>query len=122
MAYPQLTDGMTTVTFSRGNLYPVDNPVQLDQKRLVSQGKKVRVAQLGPDEEYKVIAFRQLPYADYLAVRAFLLAKRSNQTFTLIDSTSTSYTVRWWPSDDRFSMPDMGNGLYNLDLPVRVES
>jgi len=127
MPYPTFSKtGLTTLTFSRGALFPQRRPTHYRQRRGVSEAGTVRVATLSPPVQELVLHFERLPAADFALLDAWLAAALVNgsaQTFTYTDSTSTAYTVRWWPSDaeSTFDMVQVAAGLYNVDLPLRVE-
>ena len=126
MAYPTFSKtGFTTLVFSRGDLFPRHNPPHFHQNSAVSQGQVVRVAELAAPTFPFVLHFR-LPTTDYTALRTWLLtvAQGSLISFTFTDVESTAYTVRWWPGQDDplFDMPQVAYGLYEGDIPLRVEA
>src|ERR1700747_45648 len=127
MPLPQFSKtGLTTLVFSRGNLYPVRRPKMYHQLRAQSEAGVVRVSTLRVPETLFVLHFERLPEADFLALDAWLAAAPvtgSAEPSPYTDVADTGPTVPWWPSDGdaTFDMVQVAFGLYTVDLPLRLE-
>lgn len=129
MAYVILSKtGVTTVTLSRGHLFPHRHPTQIQQRRIEAENRQVvRVVTTGERLRWLMLHLERLPLADYTALLAFFddpLVNWSAFPFTVMDVDGTSYTVRWWPEggEATFDFPEVAYQLYSGDLPLRIEA
>lgn len=124
MPYPSLSkSGMTTLTFSRGNLFPTSYTEDFSQVIAESESGLVRVATLRPPIVFHGLHFERLPLADFTALKAWLrnsLIRGRANTFTYTDTASVAKTVRWW--QDTLDMPQVASGLYSVDLVLREDT
>jgi hypothetical protein len=123
MAYPQFSaPSMTTLVFSRGNVFPVQHVYVPRQRIGYSEGGMVKVASLGLADERFPLRFERLPLADYTALVAWFqhaLINWAEHTFTYTDVASVATTVRY--IDDTFDMPEIAYQLYSVNLLLRKE-
>ena len=124
MPYPAFSkSGMTTLTFSRGNLFPASYTEDFSQIVAESEAGLVRVSTLRPPVVFHGLHFERLPLADFTALKAWLrnsLIRGRAFTFTYTDTAGTAKTVRWW--QDTLDMPHVASGLYSVDLLLREET
>jgi hypothetical protein len=114
--------GVTSVVFSRGPLYPTEHIHRPRQLKGVSDSGRFQVATIGITEERLPLAFSLLPTVDRDAILAFLqhpLVNWSAEPFTYTDPGGQAYTVRF--VDDELASTEVGPGLYNLTLTLRLE-
>lgn len=133
MPYPTFSkSGMTTLTFSRGNLFPVPYTDTYGQSVRESESRLVRVATVSPPVTFHSLHFERLPLADFTNLNAWLrhsLIRGSAYTFTYTDTAGTAYTVRWWPwgasaggENGVFAMPQTSSARYEVDIILRQET
>jgi hypothetical protein len=124
MSLPMFSkDGLTTLVFSRGHLYPVRQPETFRQLVAQSDAGTIRVATLSPPEQMLTLKFERLTATDVSNLRVWLhdpLIRGRASTFTFTDVDDTSYEVRFW--QDQLDVQQVSFGLYNVELTLRVES
>ena len=124
MPSPQFSKiGVTTLVFSRGDLFPSRTPESYNQVWSESEAKVVRVATISPPVIWYALHFANLPLADYTALRnwprhALILGRA--YTFTYTDVNAIAFTVRWW--HDTFEMPQTSYQRYSVDIMLRDET
>ena len=115
--------GLSTLIFSKGQLFPIRRTEHYDQVVQQSEAGLVRIATLRPPVTFSLLHFEQLPLVDYLALRAWVrhpLIDGQAFPFAYRDATGTFYAVRWWR--DTLEMPEVHAGLYAVDITLRHES
>lgn len=135
MAYPQFSkSGMTTLVFSRGDLFPNLYEEEFGQIVVESEARLLRVATLHPPVVYLSLHFERLPLADFTALKNWLhhaSLRGTANTFTYTDSAGVATTVRWWPwgagqggsqSKGVFRMPQIAAAKYEVDIVLRKET
>lgn len=124
MPYPQFSkSGMTTLVFSRGNVYPVQRIYTPRQRVGRSYAGTYRVATLGAADEQLPLVFERLPLADYTALVAWFqnaLINWAANSFTYTDSASVATTVRYLAG--QLDMPEVAAGLYSVQLDLIKET
>ena len=119
MAFPSLSKtGATTVTFSRGNVYPIVHDYEPIQVIGVSYAGTRRVADLRDPDEYFDVVFDGIPTADYTAMLTFFSdthVRWSANSITFTDVNSVATIVRYLGG--RFSFPQIASGLHAGRLP-----
>jgi hypothetical protein len=123
MAYPTFSKAtLTTVVFSKGDVYPGRSPETFHQVVGVSEGGQVRVHEVSPPERFLVRVFERMPQEDrdnyYNWIHNALINGRLG-TFTFTDTDSTAYTVRWW--EDTLDLAQVAFGLWTWTTTMRVE-
>lgn len=123
MAFPSLSkSGATTVTFSRGNIFPSVHDYEPIQVIGVSYAGTRRVADLRDPDEYFDLVFDRLPLADYTALLAFfghINVHWSASSITYTDSAGTATVVRYLGG--RFTFPEVASGFYSGRIPLVKE-
>ena len=123
MPFPTFSkSGVTTVTFSRGDVFPDVHDYEPVQVIGVSYAGTRRVATLRAPDEFFDLVFERLPLADYNALLAFFsnaLVNWSASSFTYTDTASVATTVRYLGG--RFSFPQVASGLYSGRIPLVKE-
>ena len=135
MGYPSFSQtGMSTLVFSRGNVFPSPYEEVFGQLVVSSEAGTVRVATIRPPIIYQTLDFQRLPLSDFIALKAWLhdpLVRGSAYPFTYTDSQGVATVVRWWPWGSRgsgvqnggvFVMPQTSYLRYQVDLVLRVEA
>jgi hypothetical protein len=116
-------DGLTTIQFSKGHLYPVRAPEQYRQLTAQSDAGVLRIATLSPPEQTFVLKFERLTATDVAALKAWLrdeAIRGRTSTFTFTDVDGTEYTVRWW--DTALDAQQTSFGLYSVTITLRNET
>lgn len=123
MPYPSFAkEGLTTLVFSRGNVYPDRHVYQPRQVVARSEAGQTRVATLSDPDETFPLVFERLPLADYAALRQWLADPRINwqaTSFIYTDTTGTSTTVRY--ADAAFDLAEVAPGRYSGTITLRRE-
>ena len=126
MAYPQFSkDGLTTLVFSQGNLYPVVEQLQFNQVKDRAEGGPIRVATLSAPTTFLPLHFDGLSLTDYQNLKAWLLNPQVNGSafpFTFTNVNGVEYEVRWWEDNGLFQMPEVSTGLYTVDIRLIVDT
>lgn len=123
MSYPTFSkEGMTTLVFTRGNVYPDRHISQPRQLVARSEAGQTRVATLSdPDETFPLI-FEGLPLADYNAVRTWFADPRINwqaTSFTYTDTAGVATEVRY--ADTAFDLAQVAPGRFSGTITLRRE-
>lgn len=90
--------GVTTVTLSRGSIFPSAEPYIPNQFVGVSDSNVVRTAVLGDARQILEVPFAQLTSADITNLRNFFqnsLINWGENSFTYTDEDSNSFTVKY---------------------------
>lgn len=114
--------GVTTVTFSRGNVFPSAHDYTPAQVIGVSYAGTRRVATIRSADETFDLIFERLALADYTALLAFFTATTINwsaASFTYTDTSSVATTVRYLGGP--FAFPQVAPGLYSGRIPLVKE-
>lgn len=123
MAFPSFSkSGVTTLTFSRGNVWPSVHDYAPQQVIGVSYAGTRRVAVIRDPEETFDLNFERLPTADYTALLAFFsdpLIDWSRYSFTYTDTASVATPVRY--SGGVLSFPQVAPSLYSGRIPLIKE-
>jgi hypothetical protein len=123
MPLPTLSKGgVTTVTFSRGNVFPSVHDYEPVQIVGISYAGTRRVATIRAPDEFFDLVFERVAVGDYTAMLAFFgnaLVNWSANSFTYTDSASVATTVRYLGG--RFSFPEVAAGLYSGRIPLVKE-
>lgn len=124
MALPTFSHAsMTTLTFSKGNIFPSDDSVR-EPNQIVkfTESGQVKVATLSQRILFLPVVFVRLPQADIDNLIAWFEDANINwaeSAFTWTDAFSTAYSVRLVSRSLRIirSAP----ALFNVDMMLRVE-
>jgi hypothetical protein len=123
MSYPTFSKtGMTTLVFSRGNVYPDRHPTAPRQLVARSEAGQTRVTTLSDPDETFPLLFEGLPLTDYQALRAWLNDPRINwqaETFTYTDTAGVATTVRY--ADTVFDVAQVAFERFSGAITLRVE-
>lgn len=122
MAFPSFSkSGVTTFTFSRGDVYPHRRTVVPRQRLGIAEAGTVQVATLSAPEYQHVLTFEGLSASDYSALLTFLtdpLVNWAANSFTYTDVDSATYTVRYIGG---LEMPQVSSGRFSATLTLREE-
>ncbi len=96
MANPKFVLGANELQFSRGLKYPVSKPHEKIQVTDRTAGGTLQVEDLGIDIHTRHLMFKNLPLADYTALRTWYdsICEGAKNTFTYYDEGANTYTVR----------------------------
>lgn len=115
--------GMTTLTFSRGNVYPSEEPayepVQVIGR---SYAGTRRVATIREPDQSFVLVFERLPAADYALLIAWFqhtLINWSAESFMFTNQAGLATTV--WYQGGPFSFPQVASALHSGRIPLLRE-
>lgn len=97
MANPQFSLGTSVFTFSKPPNYPVRAPRERIQAVDRTAGGGLQVESLGAGINRRVMAFSNLPAADYAGLVNWfdVIANGAANAFTVTDEDGASYTARW---------------------------
>jgi hypothetical protein len=97
MANPQFTLGANSYSFSKAPVYPVRAPRQRVQAIDRTAAGGLQVESLGAGINRRVMAFRNLPAADYAGLISWFdtIANGAANAFAVTDEDSNSYSARW---------------------------
>lgn len=122
MASPTLSKtGVTTVTFSRANVYPHVMPRILSQFVGVSDANTVRVAKVGPPLQTIVLDFEELTVEDREAIEAFFtdpLIDFGMYTFQFTDRNGVVYNVRYL--EPQFALPEVTHDNVKFEMILTI--
>lgn len=112
--------GMTTLTFSRGNVFPsaepAYEPVQVVGR---SYAGTRRVATMRGAEQPFLLTFERLPAADYVLLLAWFLDPDINWSagsFTFTNHAGVAASV--WYAGGPFEFPQVAPGLHSGRIPL----
>uniref|UniRef100_A0A6M3L8P2 Uncharacterized protein n=1 Tax=viral metagenome TaxID=1070528 RepID=A0A6M3L8P2_9ZZZZ len=125
MASPTFSKaGVTTLTFSDGESFPITRTDSKRQLRGIAMGGSVKILTLSSNQEqYIDLIFNQLTSTDITNIKAFLDDANINwsaNTFTYTDSESNTFTVRFW--NDALIYNRIFLNLYAVSIRLRVET
>ena len=123
MSYPSFAKAtLTTIIFSRGDIYPSRSPEDFHQVFGVSEGGQVRVWTMTDPEQFLIRVFEGMPTEDRDNydnwVHNALINGRAG-TFTFTDTDGAAYTVRWW--EDTLDIAQITAGRWSWTTTFRVE-
>lgn len=107
---------VTTVTFSKANVYPIVSPRTLNQFVGISDNNTIRVAVLGPPLEVILLQFRQLTRDDRSNLIAFFEAIDYSDEFTYTDTVGAPFTVRLL--EPNFTLPEVVDNNVSFDITL----
>jgi hypothetical protein len=123
LSYPTFSKaGMTTLVFSRGNVYPDRHVYQPRQVVARSEAGQTRVATLSEPDETFPLVFERLPLVDYEALRSWLLHPTINwqaSSFTYTDTAGVATVVRY--VDTAFDLAQVAPGRFSGAITLRRE-
>jgi len=123
MPYPTFSkEGIGTLTFSRGNVWPDRHLYQPRQVVARSEAGQTRVATLSDPDETFPLVFERLPLADYTALRQWFADPRINwqaTSFTYTDTAGVATVVRY--ADAAFDLAEVAPGRYSGTITLRRE-
>lgn len=123
MAFPSFSKtGVTTMTFSRGDIFPTRKPVQARQRIGKSESGQIQVATLSLPEYLHLLTFTGLATSDYTNLLTFLTDDDINfaeNTFTYTDVNGSTYTVRYL--DGALDAQETSAGQWMMTLTLREE-
>lgn len=116
----------TDLVFEKGQLYTVRKPIRPNQIVGRTAGGQIKVAKLGKSELTLILNFTGLTKDNYDGTvnglktwfETAAIDWRKN-SFTLVDETGTSYTVRLM--NPEFDMQEYSPGRYRITLTLRKE-
>uniref|UniRef100_A0A6M3KLL2 Uncharacterized protein n=1 Tax=viral metagenome TaxID=1070528 RepID=A0A6M3KLL2_9ZZZZ len=125
MASPTFSKaGVTTLTFSDGESFPITRTDSKRQLRGIAMGGSIKILTLSSNQEqYIDLIFNQLTSTDITNIKAFLDDANINwsaNTFTYTDSESNTFTVRFW--NDALIYNRIFLNLYAVSIRLRVET
>jgi hypothetical protein len=124
MALPEFQkSGAPNVTFDRGRVFPVSEPVEVYQHRYDTEGLNTKVVSYGVQNNFINASFTGLSAANKTALENFFNdpdVNWSENTFTFVDENSVSRTVRLW--QDRFNMVETSPNRFSVTFLLKDES
>jgi hypothetical protein len=120
MALPTLSKGgVTTVTFSRSNVYPSVSPKVLNQFVGISDANTIRVASVGPPLQSIVLHFELLTREDRDNIETFFadsLVNYGQNTFQFTDANETVHNCRFL--DTQLALPEVTDDNVSFELTL----
>ena len=120
MAFPTFSKAtMTTLTISRGNVFPTTHAYQPVQRISRSYAGNFQVATIRAPDETFTLQFQGLVQADYDALVAWFTDTRINwgaNSFTYTDTAGVATIVRYVGGG--LAMPQVASGLYSLSIDL----
>lgn len=110
-----------TFTFSKGRVYPLDDPAGVNVPVDYSAGGKLYAYDKGIKEKFFNLEYDGLSQTDYDHVENWLLnvVIGPRRTFIYTDESGVQYTVRWL--DTRNPLRRTRDGMYAGTLSLRKE-
>jgi len=115
------TKGGVSFQFSKGRVYPVDDPAQVNVPVDYSEGGQLYAYDKGIEEQFFNLEFENLPAADHLNYFSFFLNTIVGpaNTFTYTDEDGVAHTVR--NMDTKYPLRKSGAGGYSGTIALRKE-
>jgi len=124
MALPEFQKtGVTTVTFDRGRVFPISEPIEVYQHRYDTEGLNTKVISYNVQNDFINAPFTGLSAANKTALETFFQhvnVNWSESDFTFVDENSQSRTVRLW--QDRFNMVENSPNRFSVSFLLKDES
>jgi len=118
--------GMSDLTIERARVLPSTIPIEINQKRHLTQSMNAKVVDYGSTMETFQISFQGLTRDNYDGVVNGLKTWFSNSninwaknSFTMRDENNEVFTVRFWQDD--FDMPNEEGDVYSISLILKKE-
>ncbi len=115
------TKGASTFSFSKGRVFPLDDPPQVNVPVGYSEGGQLYAYDKGIEEQFYNLTFERLAKADYDSFNDWLLnvAVGPLNTFTYTDEAGASHTVRLL--DTKNPLREVAHELYSGTIHLREE-
>lgn len=117
---------LSDLTLERGRIYPVSQPIQINQDRYLTESNNPKVIDYGDDLNFIQLNFQYLSKDNYDGATNGLKTwfqdsniNYSENSFTLTDEDGVAHTVRFWQAN--FNMPQTSNGRYQISLTLLKE-
>lgn len=118
--------GLSDLTIERGRVYPVRQPIQINQERYLTESMNPKVIGYGSTLETIILEFVGLTRDNYdgatNGIKTWLSSSTINwseNSFTLVDERGDTHTVRYW--SDTFDMPRVYGNRYSTTLTLLKE-
>lgn len=115
------TKNASSFTFSKGRVYPLDDPDQVNVPVDYSEGGQLYPYDKGIQERFFNLVFDRLPQADFDAFSTWLTttAVGPKNTFTYTDEDGVAHTVRLL--DTKNPLREVVSGLFSGTIQLREE-
>jgi len=115
------TKNSTTFTFSKGRVYPLEDPGQVNVPVDYSEGGQLYAYDKGIKEKFYNLVLERVPQADYDNYDNWLLnvAVGPKNTFTYTDEDGGAHTVR--NLDTKNPLREVASGLFSGTIQLREE-
>lgn len=117
---------MSDLTIERGRLFPLREPIELNQERQLTENKNPKVIDYGGYLNLWEMRFEGLSKDNYDGVvnglKTWFQDSNINwaqNNFTLTDESGTDHTMRYWADD--FDMPADADNRYSITLILLKE-
>ena len=119
--------GLSDLTIERGRLFPFSpKNITVHQDRYLTESNNAKIVDYGANLQLIKLSFKNLTKDNYdgaiNGLKTWFETSNINwsvNSFTMIDESGVSYTVRFWQKD--FQMPQQVNGRYEITLILKVE-
>jgi hypothetical protein len=115
------TKGANTFTFSKGRVYPLDDPRQVNVPTGMSEGGQLYAYNKGVVEQFINLVFERILQADFVNVDNWLVNRAVGplNTFTYTDEDGVANTVRLL--DTKNPLREVATGLFSGTIRLRKE-
>ena len=119
--------GLSDLTLERGRLYPITNPVKINQHRYLTEDYSPKVVNWGSSYTLFDLKFNYLSKSNYDDATDGLKTwfessaiNYSESNFTLTDENGVTHTVRLW--QDRLDFTEHASERYAISLILFKEA
>jgi hypothetical protein len=125
MSHIIFTKDANTFTFSKGRIFPIADPAQVNVPTDLSDGGQMYAYNKGIAEKLFNLVFEKISATDYASFEDWLLnhAVGPTNTFTLTDEAGTTHTVRLLDTKNPLEAvgEDATGFLYSGTIQLREE-
>lgn len=127
MAIQFTKGGMSDLTLEHGRLFPVEQPIEVNQENYLTESLNAKVIDFGGSITIYKLRFNNLTRDNYDGTVNGLKTWFENSninwmmnTFSLIDENGVTHTVQLWQKE--FNMRMLPNSRYEIELILKVIS
>ncbi len=118
--------GMSDLTIDKGRSFPVNEPIQINQERYLTESLNAKVINFGSSAKFIQLDIAGVPRDNYNGtingIKSWFENSNVNwskNSFTMIDERGVTLTVRLWQDD--FNMPEQWANRHNVSILLKVE-
>lgn len=115
--------GLSDLTLTRGRIFPLAEPIEINQEINLTDGMNPKVTDYGGTAVFWQVTFLYLTKDNFdgavNGLKTWFSSTVINwceNSFTLIDESGVSHTVRLWQK--QFNMPENSNGRYSVSFTL----